>query len=94
MKIYKEGMSEPYSFLIIDTILPANNSLSFRKKSMNTLIKIAVTDQPKNLDNKIKTNQAQLYLDRLVAKISALSSGELEKSEYLTGDLGFCIKYC
>ena len=94
MKIYKEGMSEPYSFLIIDTILPANNSLSFRKKSMNTLIKIAVTEQPKNLDNKIKTNQAQLYLDRLVAKISGLSSGKLEKSEYLTGDLGFCIKCC
>ena len=61
---------------------------------MNTFIKITVTEQPKNLDNKIETNQAQLYLDRLVAKISALSSGELEKSEYLTGDLGFCIKYC
>ena len=32
MKIYKEGISEPYSFLTIDTILPASNSLTFRKK--------------------------------------------------------------
>ena len=35
-------------------------------------------------------NQAQFNLDRLTAKISALSSGELRKYEYLTGeDLGY-----
>ena len=40
--------------------------------------------------NKIKANQAQYDLDRLTAKISALSSGELRKYEYLTGeDLGY-----
>ena len=31
-------------------------------------------------------NQAQYDLDRLTAKITALSSGELRKCEYLTGD--------
>ena len=31
-------------------------------------------------------NQAQYDLDRLTAKITALSSGELRKYEYLTGD--------
>ena len=31
-------------------------------------------------------NQAQYHLDRAAAKISALSSGELEKHEYLTGE--------
>ena len=37
-----------------------------------------------------KTNQAQYDLDRLTAKISALSSGVLRKYEYLTGeDLGY-----
>ena len=38
----------------------------------------------------MKTNQAQNDLDREAAKISALSSGELEKYKYLTGeDLGY-----
>ena len=42
------------------------------------------------LDDKIKANKAQYELDREAAKISALSSGELEKYEYLTGeDLGY-----
>ena len=51
---------------------------------------MTVTDQIKIIDNKIKANQAQYDLDRLTAKISALSSGELRKYEYLTGeDLGY-----
>ena len=51
---------------------------------------MTVTDQLKIIDNKIKVNQAQYDLDRLAAKISALSSGELRKYEYLTGeDLGY-----
>ena len=44
----------------------------------------------KILDGKIKANKAQYDLDREAAKISALSSGELEKYEYLAGkDLGY-----
>ena len=51
---------------------------------------MTATDQIKIIDNKIKANQAQYDLDRLTAKISALSSGELRKYEYLTGeDLGY-----
>ena len=51
---------------------------------------MTVTDQPKIIDNKIKANQAQYDLDRLAAKISAYSSGDLRKYEYLTGeDLGY-----
>ena len=51
---------------------------------------MTVTGQIKIIDNKIKANQAQYDLDRLTAKISALSSGELRKYEYLTGeDLGY-----
>ena len=47
-------------------------------------------DQIKILDNKIRANKAQYDLDRQAAKISALSSGELEKYEYLSGkDLGY-----
>ena len=47
---------------------------------------MTVTDQIKIIDNKVKSNQAQYNLDRLAAKISALSSGELRKYEYLTGE--------
>ena len=52
---------------------------------------ICLTDQVKQiLDDKINANKAQYDLDREAAKISALSSGELEKYEYLTGqDLGY-----
>ena len=51
---------------------------------------MTVTDQIKFIDNKIKANQAQYDLDRLTAKISVLSSGELKKYEYLTNeDLGY-----
>ena len=47
---------------------------------------MTVTDQLKIIDNKIKANQAQYNLDRLAAKISAYSSGDLRKYEYLTDE--------
>ena len=47
-------------------------------------------EQVKILDNKIRQNKAQYDLDRQAAKISALSSGGLEKYEYLSGEgLGY-----
>ena len=50
---------------------------------------MTVTDQIKILDRKIMENEAQYDLDRKAAKISALSSNNLDKYEYLTGeDLG------
>ena len=68
MKIYRKCASEHhYSTLI----------------SFNNLKKMALTDELKTLDDKIKTTQAE-NLDREVAKISALSSKEMDKYEYLT----------
>ena len=50
---------------------------------------MTVTDQIKILVRKIKQNEVQYDLDREPAKISALSSNNLDKYEYLTGeDLG------
>ena len=47
-------------------------------------------DQIKILDDKIKANNAQYDLDRMNAEISAYSSGDLPKYEYLTKkDLGY-----
>ena len=81
MKIYRE----PYSFLTIDTKLSASDPLRFRKICF-FLIKMTVTDQIKILDRKTKQNEAQYDLDRKAAKISALSSGNLDKYKYLTGE--------
>ena len=50
---------------------------------------MTVTDQIKILNRKIKQNEAQYDLGRKAAEISALSSKNLDKYEYLTGeDLG------
>ena len=47
-------------------------------------------DQIKILNDKIKANNAQYDLDRMNAEISAYSSGDLPKYEYLTKkDLGY-----
>ena len=49
-----------------------------------------VKEHIKILDNKIRQNKADYDLSRKNAEISALSSGELNKYEYLTDkDLGY-----
>ena len=53
-------------------------------------MKMTLTDELKILDDRIKANQAQYDLDREAPKISALSSKELNKYDYSTGeDLGY-----
>ena len=48
-----------------------------------------MTDQIKMLHKKIMQNKPQYDLDRKAAKLPALSSNNLDKNEYLTGeDLG------
>ena len=50
---------------------------------------MTITDEIKILNKKVMQNEAQYDLDRKAAKISALSSNNLDKYEYLTGeDLG------
>ena len=50
---------------------------------------MTITDQIKILNRNIMQNETQYNFDRKAAKISALSSNNLEKYEYLTGeDLG------
>ena len=39
MKVYRKCTSKPYSFLTIDTTLPANNYLRFRKNLLDPLQK-------------------------------------------------------
>ena len=50
---------------------------------------MTITDQIKVLNKNIMQNETQNDLGRKAAKISALSSNNLDKDEYLTGeDLG------
>ena len=46
---------------------------------------MTITDQVEILNRKIMLIEAQYDLDRKAAKISALSSNNLDKHEYLTG---------
>ena len=73
MKFYKDYTKEPFSFLVNDTILSSDNP------------KMSVIDKIKAINNKIEQNKAQSDLDRQTAKISALSSGNVSKYEFLTG---------
>ena len=51
---------------------------------------MTIIEKIKILDNKIRSNQFQYDLVRQNVEIFALSSGELDKYEYLTGeDLGY-----
>ena len=47
---------------------------------------MTLTEQAKIFDDKFKANKAQYDLHREATKVSALSSGELEKYKYLTGE--------
>ena len=47
-------------------------------------IKMFQSDQIKILNDKIKANNAQYDVNRLNAEISAYSSGDLDKYEFLT----------
>ena len=59
LKVYRNCTKEPYSFFTIDTTLPADNPMRFRKN---------FSEQVKILDDKIKANKSQYDLDREAAK--------------------------
>ena len=81
LRIYRECAREPYNFLTIDGTLPASDPLkNILKKFIWFLrIKMTITDQSKILDKKIMQNEAQYYLDRKTAIISARSSKNFDK---------------
>ena len=92
MKIYRECTKKTYSFLTIDTILTTTDLLRF-KKNCFSLIKITVADEIKILDREIKQNKVQHNLERKIAKISAFSSNDLEKYQYLI-DENLDLEHC
>ena len=81
MKIYKKFTKEPYSFLVNNTTLPSDDTLRFRKNLLKTIYNKIMTTE-----DKIKDEKLQYDINREEAKISALSSGKIDKYEYLTGE--------
>ena len=81
MNIYKKYTKESYSFLVNDTTLPSDDPLRFRKNLLGYYIIKIMT-----IEDQIKDEKLQYDINREVAKISALSSGKIDKYEYLTGE--------
>ena len=83
MNLYKKCTAKPCSFLVIDTTLATDNSSRFRKNLLKIIQKLIMT-----IDDKITNDKLQYDINREVAfssgKISALSSGKIDKDEYLT----------
>ena len=82
MKIYEDHSKEPYSFLVNDRTLLSDNPLRFRKKLSWKLILVGKWKQ--SIKKSRSQYKAQYNLDRQAAKISALTSGNISKYEFLT----------
>ena len=78
MKLCKYYTKEPFSFLVHDKTQIIHYNFG------RTYYKMTVSKKMKIIDNKIKHNKVQYDLDRQNAKISALSSGDVSKCEFLT----------
>ena len=82
IKIYNACTKDLFNFLIVDT----TKTINFDE----TLFNMTVKDWLKILDRQIKQNKADYDLYRQNVEIFALSSGDLNKYEYLTKkDLGY-----
>ena len=79
VNIYRKCTAEPYSFFVNDTTLTSDNPLRFRKSFWSYIVKIMT------INDQIRDENLQYDINREAAKISALSSGEIHKYEYLTG---------
>ena len=80
MRIYKKCTAKPYSFLFNDKNLPSDDTLQFRKNILEWLY-----NKSWKL-TKITDKKLQYNINGEAAKISALSSGKVEKYKYLTGE--------
>ena len=81
IKIHKKCTAEPYSFLVNDTTLSSDYYLRFRKKILKEIYnKIMI------IDDQIEDENLQDDINREAEEILALSSGKIDKYEYLTGE--------
>ena len=76
IKIYKKCTVEPYSFLINDATLASDNPLRFRKNFL-------ICNKIMTSDDHIRDEKLQHDINKKAAEVSALSSGRIDKYEYL-----------
>ena len=81
MNLYKKCTTKPYSFLVIDTTLTSDNPLRFRKNLFKKYIKVTMA-----INDKIRDGKLQYNINKETRKISELSSGKIDKHEYLTNE--------
>ena len=81
MNFYKKCTAKPYSFLVIDATLASVNLIRFWKNLLERIWKLIITT-----DDKIRDEKLQYDNNGEAAKISALSSGKIDKYEDVTGD--------
>ena len=74
MNLYKNCTAKPYPFLAIDATLAPDNPSSFRKNLLVRIQKLTMT-----IDDKIRDEKLQYDINREATKISALSSGKIDK---------------
>ena len=72
--------------MVINTTLASNNSSRFRKNVLQRILKLVIT-----IDDKIRDEKLQCDIKREAVEISALSSGKIDKYEYLTGEENYLL---
>ena len=80
VNLHKKCTAKPYSFLFIDATLASDSPLRFRNNLLEGIKKLIMA-----IDDKIRDEKLQYDINREAAKISALSSGKIDKHEYLSG---------
>ena len=80
MNLCKKCPAKPYCFLVIDTTLASKNPSCIRKNLLKRIWKLLTA-----IDDKIKDEKLQCDINREAARISPLSTGKIDKYEYLTG---------
>ena len=75
--LYNKCTAKPYSFLVIDATLVSDNPSRLRKNLLRRIYLILT------IDDKIRDDKLQYDINREAAKVSALSSGKIDKYEYL-----------
>ena len=81
LAIFKKNTLQNDILLVIDATLVSDNPLSFRENLLEGIKIIIMT-----IDDKIRDEKLQYDVDREVVKILALSSGKIDKYEYLTDE--------
>ena len=72
MNLYKKCNEKLYSFLVIDTTLASDNPLGFRKNPLERMLKPAMKNDDKIIDEKLEND-----INKEAAKMPALSSDKI-----------------